>query len=265
MHPLARRGDRQALRPGGALAGGHGRDDHAGAGGGRGRGRAVELPGPDGGLEAGAGAGDRQQRRDQARLDHVAQPPQDRRAGCRGRHPRGRAQRRDRTGRHGRRGDRPSSRHRCRRLHRLDRGRPAIPDLVGGVESQARAARARRQEPADRVRRRDRHGRRGGQRRDRDLLEHGRELQRRIAPDRPSLTKGRPARRAAGGARVLAGRGPARPGHEDRRDHLQAASRARARLRAGGARGRGTPGDRRPSGSSRRPVATSSDPRSSTA
>ena len=46
----------------------------------------------------------------------------------------------------------------CRRLHGLDRGRPALPGLVGGVQPQARAARARRQEPADRVRRRDRHG-----------------------------------------------------------------------------------------------------------
>ena len=121
--------------------------------------------------------------------------------GRRGGHPRRRPQRRHRAGRHGRRGDRPPSGHRLRRVHRLDRGRPTVPRLVGRVEPQARAARARRQEPADRVRRRDRHGARGGQRGGRDLLEHGRELQRGLAPHRPSLAEGRPARGAAGRAR----------------------------------------------------------------
>ena len=60
LHPLARRGDRQALRPGRALARGHDRDDHPRAGRRRRRGHPVELPGPDGGLEARPGARDRQ-------------------------------------------------------------------------------------------------------------------------------------------------------------------------------------------------------------
>ena len=62
LHPLARGGDRQAVRPGRALARGHGRDDHPRAGRRRRRRHPVELPGPDGGLEARAGARDRQQR-----------------------------------------------------------------------------------------------------------------------------------------------------------------------------------------------------------
>ena len=52
LHPVARGGDRQALRPGRAGAGGRGRDDHARAGGRRRGGHPMELPGADGRLEA---------------------------------------------------------------------------------------------------------------------------------------------------------------------------------------------------------------------
>ena len=56
------------------------------------------------------------------------------------------------------------------------------------------------------------------QRRGRDLLEHGRELQRGLAADRPSLgARAGCSRRVAGGARQLAGRRPARPGDPHRR------------------------------------------------
>ena len=72
LHPLARRGDRQAVRPGRAVAGRHRGDDHARAGRRRRGGRAVELPGPDGGVEARAGTRDRQQRGDQAGVDDIA-------------------------------------------------------------------------------------------------------------------------------------------------------------------------------------------------
>ncbi len=113
-----------------------------------------------------------------------------RRAWCRGGYPGWRPQRRDRAGRFRGLGDRSAPGCRPRRVHRLDGGRPALPSLVGGVEPQARAARARRQEPADRVRRRDRHGERRVECGRGDLLEHGRELQRRVAPDRPPLEEG---------------------------------------------------------------------------
>ncbi len=127
LHPVARRGDRQALRPGRPRAGGRGRDDHPRAGGRRRRGHPVELPGPDGRLEARPGARHRQHDRHQAGVDDLAQPAPDRGAGRRGRDPGRRPQRRDRTRRHRRRGARPPSRHRLPRVHRLDRGRPQLP------------------------------------------------------------------------------------------------------------------------------------------
>ena len=85
LHPLARRGHRQALRPGRPVARGHGRHDHPRAGRRRRRRDPVELPGPDGRLEARAGARDRQHGRHQARVDDVAEPAPDRGAGRRGR------------------------------------------------------------------------------------------------------------------------------------------------------------------------------------
>ena len=155
MHPLARRGDRQALRPGRAVAGGHGRDDHPRAGRRRRRGHPLELPGPDGGLEARAGARDRQQRRDQAGLDDVAEPAPDRGARRRGRHPRRRAQRRDRAR------ATPSARRSAAIPTSTASRSPARPRSAGAsshyaaeIEPQARPARARRQEPAARLRRR---------------------------------------------------------------------------------------------------------------
>ena len=109
-----------------------------------------------------------------------------------------------------------------------------LPPLRGRDEPQARAARARRQEPAARVRRRrgPRRGRR--QRRDRDLLEHGRELLGRVATHRPPLAQGRAARGGRRGARLVARRRPARPGDPDRGADLPRPDGARARVRAGG-------------------------------
>ena len=134
-------------------------------------------------------------------------------------------------GRRRRRGDRPPPGRGLRRVHRLDRGRPLVPPLRGGHEPQARPARARRQEPAGRVRRR-RPTRPivGRERRDRDLLEHGRELQRRLAPDRPPLAQGGAPRRGQRRARDVARRRPARPGDPDRRADLARPHGARARL-----------------------------------
>ena len=162
LHPLARGGDRQALRPGRAVARGHDRDDHPRTGRRRGRGDPVELPGPDGRLEARPGARDRQHGGHQARLDDVAEPAADRGAGRRGRHPRRRAQRRDGPGRHRGRGAGPPSGRGLRGVHRVHRGRATVPDLRRRDEPQAGPARARRQEPAARVRRRRRP--RGGRR-----------------------------------------------------------------------------------------------------
>ena len=173
LHPLARRGDRQALRPGGTVAGGRGRDDHSRADRGGGGDRAVELPGPDGGLEARAGARDRQQRRDQARIDDVAVAPADRRAGRRGRHPRRRPQRRDRD-----RATRWARRSAATRtsISSPSPGRPRS----GGASWPGRPSRtssefcsSSEEEPAGRVRRRHRHRERGNECRGRDLLEHG--------------------------------------------------------------------------------------------
>ncbi len=104
LHPLARGGRRQAVRPGRADARGHDRDDHPRAVRRRRRRHPVELPGPDGGLEARPGAGHRQHRRDQAGLDDVAEPAPDRRAGLRGGPAGRRAQRGHGPRRHRRRG-----------------------------------------------------------------------------------------------------------------------------------------------------------------
>ncbi len=79
---------------------GHGRHHHPRAVRRRGRGHPVELPGPDGRVEAGPGPGDRQHGRDEAGVHDVAQPAAHRRAGLGGGPPGRRPQRRDRPGRH---------------------------------------------------------------------------------------------------------------------------------------------------------------------
>ena len=73
-------------------------------------------------------------------------------------------------------------------------------------EPQARPPRAWWQEPSDRLRRCVRSRLGGGQRGDRDLLEHGRELQCRLAPHRPSLTEGGAPGGDRGRTRLVAGR-----------------------------------------------------------
>ena len=73
-----------------------------------------------------------------------------------------------------------------RGLHRLDRSGPPAAAILRRVEPQARRSGTRRQEPAGRFRGRRRprlHRPPGAELR---LLEHGRELQLRLAPDRPS-------------------------------------------------------------------------------
>ena len=178
------------------VARGHDRDDHPRAGRRRRRRHPVELPGPDGRLEARPGARDRQHGRDQARLDDVAQPAPDRGAGRRGRASRTACSTSspgpgDTVGE----AHRPPSRHRLRRVHGLDRGRPPLPRTTrprrtSSACCSSSAARARSScspTPTDLAERRR-------QRRDRDLLEHGRELLGRVAADRPPLAQGRAAR-----------------------------------------------------------------------
>ena len=101
---------------------------------------------------------------------------------------------------HRRRARAPSGR-RQDRVHRLDRGRPLAPARDRRDGRQGDHARARRQEPAGRPRRRRRP--RGGRLGDRlgDLLQQRPDLQRGLAARRPSLGPRR-ARRADRGARA---------------------------------------------------------------
>ena len=232
------------------------------------RGDPLELPGADGRLEARAGARDRQHRRHQAGVDDVAQPAADRGARRGGRAsrtacstsspvPATPSARRSAATRTSTASRSPGSTEVGRRFLHYARG----------VEPQAGPPRARRQEPAARVRRTSTDfERRRRQRRGRDLLEHGREL---LAP----------------GSRLIVHRSREGPGCSRRSgrssrnwpvgDPLDPATRIGALINRGphgeGARlrrrrpARGRAG-RRPaaSGSSRRPAAGSSRRRSST-
>ena len=118
----------------------------------------VELPDPDGGVEARAGARRRQLRgaeagRADADVDHGADGPDRRPAAAR------RAQRGQRLRRRGRQAARPEQAHRQGRVHRRDHDRPAD-HAICVREPHPGDARARRQVAEHLLRRRDGRGRR---------------------------------------------------------------------------------------------------------
>ena len=150
---LLRRGGQQDLRPDDSrVQAGH-RHDPPRADRRRRAHRAVELPDPHGLLEARPRAGGRQCLHPQARELLAADRDPPRRAGARGRHPRRDPQRRDRARRHRRRLDRGPSRDRQGRVHRRDDDRPGDHAARLGQREED-LARARRQEPEHRLRRR---------------------------------------------------------------------------------------------------------------
>ena len=167
----------------------------------RGRDRALELPADHHRLEARRGARDRQLGRAQAGSAVAADRPPPRRARRRGRP----------AGRRPQRGARARARCVGEALARhpgVDKiaftgstevGRSLL-RAIGETDVKADLARARRQEPAARPRRRRRPRRRGRGDRVGDLLQQRPDLQRRLAAHRPSQ-RPRGARRADRGAR----------------------------------------------------------------
>ena len=199
-------------------------------------GHPLELPAAHARLEDRPGARRRQHGRAQAGQHDAAE-----RAALRRRLPpggpagRGR-QHRHRSGRH-RDGARHPPGRRQGRVHRLDGGRQAHRqgDRRAGQGAHPRARREGRQH---RVRRRPaRPGDRGD--RQRDLLQPGRGVLRRLAPARPGVDRRAAHRQAQGPPGDDPGRRPARQEHRRRGDQLEGPARQdhRARGRRGG-RGR---------------------------
>ncbi len=126
-----------------ARAGRRGRADHS-----------VEFPAADAGVEAGAGAGHRQHRRDEARRADAADRAARRRTDRRSRVPRRRGEHSAGLRSDRRRGHRPSHGRRQGGVHRFDRSGPPDHGSRRENQSEARHAGTRRQEPQHRLRRR---------------------------------------------------------------------------------------------------------------
>ncbi len=181
----------------------------------------LELPPPDGGLEAGPGARGGEHLRPEARRDDAAHgaPPRPARSG-------GGLSSRRRERRHGGGRDRGGARRapgrREGRVHRLDRGREADSALARR-DGQEADARARRQGREHRLRRRaDRPGGRGDRRR--HLLQPGACLLRRLAPPRGGIGP-RPRREEARAPDPDSpARRPAGQEHRRRRHQLEGAA-----------------------------------------
>ena len=235
----------------------------AGAGRRRGHDHPVELPAPDHQPEAALRPRRRLHGRRQAGGDHAGDHAPPRPDGAGGRAPGRRAERRHRLGtgdRHAA-GGAPGRRH--DQLHRIDRRRPAGDRRLEGQPQEGRA-RARRQEPPARLRRR-RPRRRPGRRRLRRLLQHGRVLQQRQPPARAALDRRRVHRPGRRAVQDRSRRRPARPedqgrGDRDRRAVRQDRRARRLRARRGGRPAPGRRPPRRPSGAGswRRPCSRAS-------
>ncbi len=182
----------------------------------------VELPAADGGVEAGARARGRQHLRAQAGRDDATDRAAARRRLPAGRPASGRGQRADRRRRdRGRAGRR--TRRRQDRLHRFDRGRQADRRL-GGRHRQEADAGTGRQGRQHRLRRRaSRAGHRGH--RQRDLLQPGSRLLRRLAPAGPGVGGRRGGGPAQATPRDAAPRRPDGQEHRHRRHQLRPAAR----------------------------------------
>ena len=159
--PLLRGPRGQGDRPDGRHAGqGRRREDRVRADRGVRADRAVELPAAPDQLEGRPGPGGRRHDGHQAGLVHAPDDDPARGAARGGRRPEGRRQPGPRAGRSGWRGAGRESGRRPGLAHRRDRGGAAAHPRLGR-QPQARRARARRQEPQHRLRRRRlRHGRR---------------------------------------------------------------------------------------------------------
>ena len=134
---LVRRGDRQGLRRDCANRRRRARADRARAAWRRRRGGAVELPADHHGVEARAGAGDRQLGRAQAGRAVAVDGAGTGRAGGRGGRARWRAQRGPRVRPRCRRAARAPPRRRQDRVHRLGRDRPAVSRYAGESNGKA--------------------------------------------------------------------------------------------------------------------------------
>ena len=142
-----------------------------------------------------AGAGGRQLGDPQARRAVAAHRHPHRRTGGRSRHPRGRVQRGAGLRRDRGPGARPAHGRRRAGLHRLDRGRQVLPEVFRREQHEAGLARMRRQVAEHRAGRRARSRCRGPAHRLRHLVQPGRGLQRRLAPDRRGHDQGRSSSR----------------------------------------------------------------------